>query len=375
MNKLIKGPIYEHKQTKKLLHYLPKRSIVFLWHEDLDGVAVDGLIEAKVKAVINGKTSMSGRYPQHHVEHLLQAGVPVFDVVYSSKQEGCYQGEEAIIFQNELYVEQKNEPVYVASLLSYTGDLIEEKVKLAKNNYSNQFQHFVQNTLQYAEREYDWFTQNPELPASLSKLKETEVFVVARNTNYEKDIKAVRHALVKSKTLIVAVDGAADGLLKHKVVPDFIIGDMDSISEKAIHCGAVLICHEHPNGHSPGKERLQELGLDVDTIRFVGTSEDVAITASYWAGADRLFLIGCRTGMTEFLEKGRAGMGSTWLCRIQAGEKITDLKGIHTLEGNNSLVFKWQWKDHKKPSFVEAIQTLVNDRIVAWKKKEVLRHD
>ncbi|MFC0471017.1 putative cytokinetic ring protein SteA [Halalkalibacter kiskunsagensis] len=376
MTKLIKGPIYEHKQTKKLLQYLPKRSIVYLWHEDLDGVAVDGLIEAKVKAVINAKTSMSGRYPQDHVKHLLQAGIPVFDVMDSSKSEEGYQGEEAIIFQNELYVEHQDEPVYVASLLTYTEHLIEEKEKLAERNYSNQFQHFVQNTLQYAERESAWFTDIPDLPASLSKLKGTEVFVVARNTNYEKDIKAVRHALAKSKTCIVAVDGAADGLLKHKVVPDFIIGDMDSISENAIHCGAVLICHEHPNGHSPGKERLQELGLDVDTIRFIGTSEDVAITASYWAGADRLFLIGCRTGMTEFLEKGRAGMGSTWLCRIQAGDKITDLKGIHTLEGNNRLVFKWQKrKDHKKPSFVEAIQTLVNDRIVASKKKGVLRHE
>jgi uncharacterized membrane-anchored protein len=375
MNKLIIGPIYEHKQTKKLLHYLPKCSIVFLWHEDLDGVAVDGLLEAKVKAVINAKPSMSGRYPQQHVKHLLRAGIPVFDVIYSSKQSQDYHGEEAIIFQNELYVEQKNEPEYVASLLPYTEDLIAEKVKIARSNYSDQFQHFVQNTLTYAEREYNWFTQSLDLPDSLSKLKGREVFIVARNTNYEKDIKAVRHALVKAKTVIIAVDGAADGLLKQKIVPDFIMGDMDSISEKAIHCGAMIICHEHPNGHSPGKERLQEIGLDVDTIQFVGTSEDVAITASYWAGADQLFLIGCRIGMTEFLEKGRAGMGSTWLCRIQAGEKITDLKGIHALEGPNRFKLNWKRNYYKKPSFVETLQTLFNDRIAAWKKKEVLRHD
>lgn len=53
MNEPIYGVVYEHQQTKKLLQYVPKKSIVFLWHCDLDGVAVNGLLEAEVKAIIN----------------------------------------------------------------------------------------------------------------------------------------------------------------------------------------------------------------------------------------------------------------------------------------------------------------------------------
>ncbi|MCL7746157.1 putative cytokinetic ring protein SteA [Halalkalibacter alkaliphilus] len=375
MRNLIKGPIYEHKQTKKLLHYLPKRSIVFLWHEDLDGVAVDGLIEAQVKAVINAKTSMTGHYTQHHVRRLLQAGIPVFDITASCKHDRLYQGDEAIIFQDELYVDDQLEPMFVASLKSYTEELINEKAIEARNNYSDQFDKFVHNTITYAEKECDWFKQFPAIPSSFEVVNQKEVFIVARNTKYEKDIKAVRHAMMKKGTVIVAVDGAADGLLKQKIVPDFIIGDMDSISEKAIDCGAQLICHEHPNGSSPGKERLNKMGLFVDTIRFVGTSEDVAITASYWSGANHLYLIGCRLGMTEFLEKGRAGMGSTWLCRIQAGEKITDLKGIHHLTNRSISPLLWQKKNRVKPSLIETIHHLVSGRVGLWKKREVLRHD
>ncbi|WP_052144766.1 putative cytokinetic ring protein SteA [Halalkalibacter okhensis] len=374
MMNLIKGPIYEHKQTKKLLHYLPKRSIVFLWHEDLDGVAVDGLIEAQVKAVINARTSMTGHYAQHHVRRLLHAGIPVFDIISSCKSETIYQGEEAIIFQDELYVDYQSEPIFVASMSLYTEEMINKKAIQARSNYSSQFDKFVHNTLTYAEKECDWFKQFPIIPASLKAIDQKEVFIVARNTKYEKDIKVVRHAMMKKGAVIIAVDGAADGLLKQKIVPDFIIGDMDSVSEKAITCGAQLICHEHPNGTSPGRDRLNKMGILVDTIRFVGTSEDVAITASYWSGANHLYLIGCRMGMTEFLEKGRAGMGSTWLCRIQAGEKITDLKGIHQLT-NLSVFPLWQRKNRVKPSLIETIQQLITDRVGIWKKKEVLRHD
>ncbi|GAE36626.1 putative cytokinetic ring protein SteA [Halalkalibacter akibai] len=334
MINLIKGPIYEHKQTKKLLHYLPSKSIVLLWHEDLDGVAVNGLLEAKVKAVINGKTSMSGRYNQHHVRTLIQAGIPVFDMTTPDiDKKSFYQGEEAIVYSNELYVQAfgENEPHFISSLVSYDNELLARKDRQAEANYSNQFQQFVSNTLQYAEKECDWFTQQLEVPSSFNAIKSKDVFIVARNTNYEKDVKVLRHVLKQKDNVIIAVDGAADGLLKHKISPDFIIGDMDSISDRAIDCGAILLCHEHPNGHSPGRDRLKELGVKVDVIRFVGTSEDVAITAAYNTGAKQIFLLGCRIGMVEFLEKGRAGMGSTWLSRIQAGEKITDLKGIHTL--------------------------------------------
>ncbi len=116
------------------------------------------------------------------------------------------------------------------------------------------------------------------------------------------------------------------------LLPDYIIGDMDSVSEAALRSGATLICHKYLNGPSPGLERLQALGLNGEQVAFVGMSEDLAIHIAYRCEAEHLYLIGCRFGMNEFLEKGRAGMGASMLCRIQAGDRITDLKGIHRLK-------------------------------------------
>ncbi|TWI55937.1 putative cytokinetic ring protein SteA [Halalkalibacter nanhaiisediminis] len=379
MAERIKGPIYEHKKTKRLLHYLPKESIVFLWHEDLDGVAVEGLIEAQVKAVINGKASMSGQYTHHHVNTLLQAGIAVFDVVNLSCKNSEYHGEQALIQTNKLFILSKDRPIYAAELLAYDQRLINEKLSFARLYYAKQFDRFVDNTLTYAKRECEWFQKCPQFPTVLKSLEGKDVFIIARNTNYEQDICAIQYILKQKSTIVIAVDGAADGLLKHKICPNFIIGDMDSISEKALHCGAILLCHEHPNGHSPGKETLMTMGIEAETIRFVGTSEDVAVAASYWSGAKHLYLIGCRMGMTEFLEKSRAGMGATWLCRMQAGERITDLKGIHKLINRNRLLSnKWISLKVINSFRLKTFYQVLNDRfdrLSLSKKKEVLRHD
>lgn len=373
MDQLIKGPIYEHRRTKELLHYLPEKSIVFLWHTDLDGVTVDGLIKAKVKAVINGRSSMSGEFAHFHVKKLLEEGIAVLDVIHlNGKTKRMYQGEEAFIKRNELFVRKGRFFLRVAYLLNYTEELVEQKLAYARFHYANKFAHFACNTLNYATKEYEWFLAKPHLPPSLHTIKDKEVFIVARNTNYEKDIRVLRSTLRRKERLVIAVDGAADGLLNNRICPDFIIGDMDSISEKALRCHAHLICHEHPNGSSPGKERLARLGLQAETIRFVGTSEDVALIAAYWSGAAHMYLIGCRIGMTEFLEKDRAGMGATWLARMQAGDRLTDLKGVHRIIGRGSL--KLHGFNLSKPVFLEPFQFLLDHNPFS-RKKGALRHD
>ncbi|WP_052016002.1 putative cytokinetic ring protein SteA [Alkalihalobacillus hemicellulosilyticus] len=369
----IYGVLYEHQQTKKLLQYVPEESIVFLWHQDLDGVAVNGLIEGKVKAVINMYQSYSGTFQHPHVTSLLKAGIAVYDVKELHRPKAyTFNGEEMMIDQNGLYKIEGLKSYKVASLEVYDQQLLLEKDELARTHYSSRYEQFVLNTLNFANKEQVWFQTKPRLPHSLHVLKGKRVCVIARNTNYEKDIEVLRSLLNQKNLVIIAVDGAADGLLKKRIRPHFIFGDMDSISERAMFCGATLICHQHVNGDSPGKKRVDRLGLETELIQFVGTSEDVAIMAAYWSEASRIFLVGCRLGMEEFLEKGRPGMGATWLARIQAGTKITDLKGIHHIASSSLALDSVIAPKVERPTMLEFVRSFIQERFYAWKKKEVL---
>lgn len=376
MTTLIKGNIYEHTVTKELLLYVPKKSIVFLWHENLDSVAVDGLLDAKVTAVINGKKSMTNTYVNKQVKRLLDAHIPVFDIVRKSAEynDQMFRGERVIILNEMLYLQQKDDLLFIATLKKYDEQYVKEKIMEANAMYRNQYDTFVDNTLHYVKNERKWFKEKPLLPSSLRKIKGKDVFIVARNMAYERDIFALQTILKRKDVIIIAVDGAAEGLLKYHIQPHYIIGDMDSIQEKTLRCGATIICHAYPNGYSPGENRIKNLGLMSETIAFVGTSEDMAIAVSYWSNANHLYLIGCRFGMVEFLEKGRRGMGATLLSRMMAGDRITDLKGIHTL----------LQLPQRTPTKHKLLHTVMNiyhyfkrniEHIVPFLKREMVRHD
>lgn len=335
MSQVILGPIYENKQTKKLIHHIPKGSIAFLWHEDIDSVSASGLIEQGVKAIVNASTSMTGRYEHSNIEMLLSAGIHVFDVVCMMDKQKIFEGEEALIIQDKLYVKSFDGYEEIAAVASYDSQVVNQLKGLAKASYSYRFDDFITNTLDYAQKEKATFTLKKHLPEVFDRLEKQKVLIVARGGGYEKDLAYAKKLLNQADLIVIAVDGAADGLRKLGYQPDFIIGDMDSVSEESLQSGAALVCHSYEDGYSPGSTRLSSLGLSYQTLSLVGTSEDMAIQASYWSNADHIYLVGCRFGMRDYLEKGRPGMASSVLARIQAGDCLTDLKGIHKLEKNH----------------------------------------
>ena len=126
----------------------------------------------------------------------------------------------------------------------------------------------------------------------------------------------------------MGVDGGADALIEAGYKPDMIIGDMDSCSDSTLKCGAELVVHAYRDGRAPGEERLRELGLDPVIFPALGTSEDAAMLLADSKGARLLVAVGTHASLVEFLDKGRAGMASTFLTRLRVGPKLVDAKGV-----------------------------------------------
>ena len=117
-----------------------------------------------------------------------------------------------------------------------------------------------------------------------------------------------------------------------------ILGDMDSASDEALHCGAELIVHAYPDGRAPGRERLLELGLEHSLVPAAGTSEDVAMLMAFEKGADLIVSVGAHFNLIEFLDRKRGGMSSTFLTRLRIGEKLVDAKGVSRLYNPASTI-------------------------------------
>ena len=114
--------------------------------------------------------------------------------------------------------------------------------------------------------------------------------------------------------------------------PDLVIGDMDSVGDRALREARERVVHEYADGRgAPGRERLERLGLPYKLFSAPGTSEDIALLLLYELGAELIVAIGTHTSVVEFLEKGRRGMSSTFLVRLKVGDRLLDAKGVSRL--------------------------------------------
>jgi uncharacterized membrane-anchored protein len=120
-------------------------------------------------------------------------------------------------------------------------------------------------------------------------------------------------------------------VLEAGLTPSLIVGDMDSVSDGALSCGAEVVVHAYRDGRAPGLERVRQLGIEPVVFPATGTSEDVAMLLADDKGAELIVAVGTHATLVEFLDKGRSGMASTFLTRLRIGGKLVDAKGVSRL--------------------------------------------
>jgi uncharacterized membrane-anchored protein len=326
------APIYFHHRTKKLIQWIPESVYALLEHQDIDETAAWGLIEKKVKAVLNYKPSMTGEYASMGTLRLVEHGIPVYDIDHPQFVKGrLRQGQTVRLAHGRLWGIEANGAVFMSSVTEYTLDDIMFKLRLASLNFNQRFQLFVQNTVDYLHKELPEILKPLQLPQLKTDLENKSVVIVTRGSGYRDDLQVLTPYIHQINPVLIGVDGGADAILSSGFTPHLILGDMDSVSLTTLHCGAELIVHAYRDGRAPGLEVVKRQGLNASILRCLGTSEDAAHLLAYHAGASLIISVGSHSHMLDFLEKGRNGMASTLLVRLLMGNKLIDAKGIHHL--------------------------------------------
>jgi uncharacterized membrane-anchored protein len=213
-----------------------------------------------------------------------------------------------------------------------TAETVAEAMIAAKDGIAAQLQDFVTNTLEYVKGEGGLLVDGIAAPELRTKIEGRHVLVVVRGNRFREDLAVLRPYIREFKPVMVGVDGGADALLEAGYLPDVIVGDMDSVTDEGLHCGAELVVHAYPNdGRAPGQERVEQLGLPSVVCATGGTSEDAALLMADAKGASLIVAVGTHNTLDEFLDKGRAGYASTWLTRLRVGSKLVDAKGVSRL--------------------------------------------
>ena len=185
--------------------------------------------------------------------------------------------------------------------------------------------------MDYLRRERDLLLDGVGVPEIRTNLAGRHVLIVVRGYDYRQDLAVLKHYIREFRPILIGVDGGADALRENGYTPHLIVGDMDSVSDEVLRCGAEVVVHAYSDGFAPGLARVQALGVEAVVFPAAGTSEDVAMLLADEKDAALIVAVGTHATLVEFLDKGRAGMASTFLTRLRLGGKLVDAKGVSRL--------------------------------------------
>ncbi|MCL2807268.1 MAG: putative cytokinetic ring protein SteA [Coriobacteriia bacterium] len=322
------GKVLKGKRTKHLVPLLSSDNIAIIDHEDLDRISGETLAARGVKAVVNAARSVSGRYPNLGPGILLESGIPLFDDAGQAIFDDLEDGDELRIeADGSLY---KSE-VLIAKATIMDKARLEELLAAAELRMDTELELFVQNTIQFLDRESVALIYDPFVPQVETAIRGRQVLVVVRGYDYLDDLDALKPYIREVRPVLIGVDGGADAILEAGFRPDIIIGDMDSVSDKALLSGAEVIAHAYESGECPSAPRLEALGVPFKSWPLSATSEDLALLLAWEKKADLIVALGTHSNVVEYLDKGRSGMASSFLVRLKAGSKLVDAKGVSKL--------------------------------------------
>jgi uncharacterized membrane-anchored protein len=321
------GPARLDRRTKHLVRRLSPDDIAIIDHADLDRVSAEELLEAGVRVVINVSDSQTGRFPNPGPLLLVRGGVRLIDAPGADLFEKVSDGELLTVRGAGLF----RNGTKLVSGKELRPDELSEALRDQRSRVTEALETFAENTMRYLREEGRLLSEGIGFPALETRFRDRHALVVVRGPGHKRDLRMVHPYVRDFRPVLVAVDGGADALLEAGYKPDVIVGDMDSVSDRALRSGAELVVHAYENGAAPGSERVRALGLKYHVVPAPATSEDVALLLAYEKGAELIIAVGTHFNLIEFLERNRSGMSSTFLTRLKVGEILIDAKGVSRL--------------------------------------------
>jgi uncharacterized membrane-anchored protein len=274
-------------------------------HLDLDRASADALVRCRVAAVVNAAASISGRYPNLGPKVLAEAGIPLVDVpdgdVFSAVRDGA--------------------PVRIEGARSIAATCCgrgrpprrrpgHALMARGPDRLGAQLEAFSLNSMEHLRQERGCCSTAWASPRSRRSMADRHVLVVTRGYDYREDLQALRGYIRERRPVLIGVDGGADALREAGYTPDLIVGDLDTVSDDTLQCGAELVAHVPRDAPPAAPGRLERLGADAVVFPATLTSEDVALLLAEAKGAQLVVAVGMHATFDEFLDRGRAGMAS-----------------------------------------------------------------
>lgn len=324
----VNGVARVDRRTRELLRRVGPGDIVVLDQLDLDRATADALVQAEVAGVVNASPSISGRFPNLGPEILVGAGIPLLDGVGGELLRSVKDGSKLRLHEGAVYAGERE----LATGTVQTPESVADQMIEAKAGMSAQLEAFSANTIEFLRRERTLILDGVGVPDVRVAVQDRHVLVVAPGKGHAEDLKNLKKYIAEHRPVLVGVDAGADTLRARGYEPDIIVGDPTGIEAETLKGGGEVVVPAQPDGHAPGVERIQDLGIGAVTFPASGNAEDLALLLADAHQASLVVTVGFQATLREFLDHGRASSNpSTFLTRLKLGTRLVDGKAVAAL--------------------------------------------
>lgn len=322
------GTARVERDIDALLRRIEPGDIVVIDIMDLDRATADALVSANIAGVVNAATSISGRYPNLGPEVLVGNGIVLVDDAGPEIFKKIKDGAKIRLHDGGVYHGDRR-------LLQGTERSEQEIMEImheAKTGLVAHLEAFAGNTIEFIRSESPLLIDGVGIPDIDVDMHRRHVVVVAEGPAAEEDLKGLKPFIKEYQPVLVGVGAGADVLRKAGYRAQLIVGDPGRISAEALKSGAQVVLPADADGHAPGLERIQDLGIGAMTFPAAGSAADLALLLADHHGASLIVTAGHSASIEEFFDRSRQQSNpSTFLTRLKVGEKLVDAKAVATL--------------------------------------------
>lgn len=289
---------------------------------DLDERTASELAACRPSAVINAQESISGRYPNGGPTVLAEASIPLIDNAGTDVM-NLRDGTRIRIEGNDVH----RGDTAVATGTRMTEEALTSALADAAQNMHVHLTAFAANAMDYVERDSALLLDGRGLPSVGIDLEGRHVVIVNGGALYAQQLKDLRTYLRERKPVIIAIGEAADTAMDHAYAAAIIVGNVESVSERAMKAATTVVVHDS-NGGDAGMTRADALGVSRTTSDAGIASSDLAVLLAHAHGAAVIVTVGMESRLLDFVQGAGDHNAGTFLTRLQAGAALVDARTL-----------------------------------------------
>src|SRR5699024_10466928 len=196
------------------------------------------------------------------------AGITLIDTAGDEALRKIKNGARVRVHEGKIYSGERR----LAAGEELTAEEIADKLIEAKTGLVNHLEAFSGNTIEFIRSESPLLIDGVGVPEVDVDLAGRHVVVVADGPDHETDLKNIKPFIEEYAPVLIGVGAGADALIKGGYRPDLIVGRPDDVDADTLRCGAQIVLPADPDGHAPGLERIQDLGVGAVTFPAAGAA-------------------------------------------------------------------------------------------------------